>query len=85
MIEYTELDDLGQAHDIVRNAGIDVAMQMGKHSNDKALTFYHANPSGWLWELGWGAAKTPAQQEYYKGDIFGHGVEASGYGLDVKL
>lgn len=85
MIEYTELDDLGIAHDIVRQRKHDVAVQLGKHSNDKALTFYHANPSGWLWELGWGAAKAKTQAEHYTGDIFGHGNEAAGYGIDLKL
>lgn len=85
MIEYTDLDDLGIAHDIVRQRKHDVAVQLGKHSNDKALTFYHANPSGWLWELGWGAAKSKAQAQYHTGDIFGHGNEAAGYGMDIKL
>lgn len=85
LIEYTDLDDLGIAHDIVSKRQIDVAMKLGKHSNDKALTFYHANPSGWLWELGWGAAKSTGQQVYYKGDIFGHENGAEGYGLDVDL
>lgn len=85
MIEYTDLDDLGMAHDIVRQRKHDVAVQLGKHSNDKALTFYHANPSGWLWELGWGAAKSKTQAEHYTGDIFGHGNEAAGYGMDIKL
>lgn len=85
LLEYTELDDLGRAHDIVRGREIDVALQLGKHANDKALTFYHATPSGWLCELGWGGVKAPAQQEYYRSDIFGHGIEATGYGLDVKL
>lgn len=85
MIEYTELDDLGLAHDAVRQRKIDVALQLGKHANDEALTFYCANPSGWLWELGWGAKKTGTQQEYYTRDIFGHGNEASGYGMDIPL
>jgi 2,3-dihydroxyethylbenzene 1,2-dioxygenase len=85
MIEYAHLDDLGMAHDLVRKRKIDVALQLGKHSNDQALTFYMATPSGWLLELGWGARKTLAQQEYYTGDIFGHGVEAKGYGMDVEL
>lgn len=85
MIEYTELDDLGLAHDLVRQREIDVALQLGKHSNDEALTFYCANPSGWLWEFGWGAKKAPAQQEHYTRDIFGHGNEASGYGMDLPL
>ena len=85
MIEYTELDDLGLAHDRIREAKIDVALQLGKHANDEALTFYCANPSGWLWELGWGGRKAPNQQEYYTRDIFGHGNEAPGYGMDLPL
>ncbi len=85
MFEYTELDDLGLAHDIVRARQIDVALQLGKHSNDQALTFYCANPSGWLWEFGWGARKATGQQEYYTRDIFGHGNEATGYGMDIPL
>lgn len=82
MLEYTELDDLGLAHDIIRKANIDVALQLGKHSNDQMLSFYCANPSGWLWELGWGARKRLPATQYYTGDIFGHGPEASGYGMD---
>ena len=34
MLEYADLNDLGKAHDIVRAQGIDVALQLGKHSND---------------------------------------------------
>lgn len=85
MIEYDELDDLGIAHDLVRQRQIPVAMQIGKHSNDKALTFYHACPSNWLWELGWGGGQSEDQQAYYRGDVFGHGVEAPGFGLELDL
>lgn len=85
MFEYTELDDLGMAHDLVRQRKIDVALQLGKHANDQALTFYCANPSGWLWEFGWGARVSVSQQEYYTRDIFGHGNEASGFGMDIPL
>jgi len=85
MLEYTDLNDLGMAHDTIRKRNIPVALQLGKHSNDKALTFYSASPSGWLMELGWGASKAAAQQEYHLLDVFGHGPEAAGLGLDVKL
>ena len=85
MIEYTELDDLGLTHDLIRQRKIDVTLQLGKHSNDEALTFYCANPSGWLWEPGWGGRAAPAQQEHHLGDIFGHDNEAPGYGLDLPL
>lgn len=85
MLEYTDLNDLGLAHDAVRRRKIDVALQLGKHANDEALTFYCANPSGWLWELGWGARKSPGQQEHHLRDLFGHQPEAPGYGMDIDL
>lgn len=85
LIQYTELDDLGISHDTIRNKGIDVAMQLGKHSNDQLYTVYSATPSGWLMELGWGSYEKPAAQEHYTGDIFGHSVETSGYGMDLEL
>ncbi|MEH6638474.1 MAG: VOC family protein [Porticoccaceae bacterium] len=85
MIEYTELDDVGLIHDDIRKQEIDVALQLGKHANDQAVTFYAATPSGWLLEMGWGARKTLKHSEYYRGDIFGHGAEAKGYGMDIEL
>lgn len=85
MLEYVDLNDLGMAHDIVRKRDIPVALQLGKHSNDQALTFYSATPSGWLMELGWGACNSSAQQQYHVLDVFGHGMEAAGMGLDLKL
>jgi len=60
-------------------------MQLGKHANDQLYTFYSATPSGWLMELGWGDYVKPETQEHYAGDIFGHGVEASGYGMDIDI
>jgi 1,2-dihydroxynaphthalene dioxygenase len=85
MLEYTDIEDLGQTHQLFLKNNIDIAMHLGIHSNDKALTFYGATPSGWLVEPGWRGAEAIDEAEYYVGDIFGHGVGASGYGLDVKL
>ena len=85
MIEYTDVKDLGIAHDLVRQNNIDVALQLGMHCNDEAFTFYNANPSKWLWELGWGARGAIESEEHYTRDIFGHGMEATGYGLDIVL
>jgi 2,3-dihydroxybiphenyl 1,2-dioxygenase len=85
MIELATIDDLGMTYDIVRSRDIPVAISLGKHSNDQAFTFYCANPSGWLWEIGWGARKATEQAEYYVSDVFGHGVETKGFGLDFEL
>ena len=81
-IEYTELDDVGLARDIVRRRKIDIALDVGKHANDRAYSFYAANPSGWLWELAWGSRPAPAQDEYYTWDVFGHATGPGGYGID---
>lgn len=83
-IEYTDLNDVGYAADLIRKRGIDVALDIGKHANDQAVSFYAANPSKWLWELSWGCRPAPAQDEYYVWDLYGHRIEASGYGLDLK-
>ena len=85
MLEYASMYDLGASHDIIRKRNIPVALQLGVHANDKALTFYSATPSGWLMELGWGGCAPEPQQAYHHLDIFGHGMEAAGIGLDVEL
>ena len=36
-------------------------------------------------ELGWGGCKPEPQQSYHHLDVFGHGPEATGVGLDVEL
>lgn len=85
MLEYDNIYDLGISHDAVRNKGIDVALQLGMHANDKLYTFYCATPSNWLLELGFGEDYKPIGQEHYIGDIFGHSIEKKGYGLDLPL
>lgn len=85
MIEVTTLEDVGMTYELVRKREIPVAIGLGKHSNDQAYTFYFGNPSGWLWEVGWGARKATQQSEHYVGDIFGHNHEAKGFGMDVDF
>lgn len=85
MLEYTDMDDLGLAHDEIRAKQFTIAMALGKHANDAALTFYCANPSGWLLELGWGGCKASPQQEHHVRDIFGHDMAAQGFGVDIDL
>jgi 2,3-dihydroxybiphenyl 1,2-dioxygenase len=82
MLEYSEMDDLGIAHDQVRARQIPIVKQLGKHANDAALSFYSVNPSGWLVELGWGGCKASAQQEHHRHDVFGHETTRQGFGID---
>lgn len=83
MIEYQDLTDLGMSHDIVQQRKIPVAMSLGVHSNDRMLSFYSANPSGWLTELGAPIGQTHAtQSEHYRSDIFGHQVARAEFFAD---
>ena len=54
MLEHTSIDDVGSAFDICQSQG-NVKVQLGRHNNDRMFSFYAENPSGWLFELGWGA------------------------------
>jgi 2,3-dihydroxybiphenyl 1,2-dioxygenase len=81
MFEYTSLDDLGMALDLVQEKGIPIIRRLGRHSNDGAVSFYFGNPSGWVWELGWQGRDVPAQAEYYRGDYYGHQTDVTGFGL----
>ena len=55
MVEVTEIDDVGMTHEIVNQRGVPLAISLGKHSNDRMLSFYMVNPSGWMIEYGAGA------------------------------
>ena len=79
MIEVDNLDDVGLTHDLVRAANIPINIQLGKHANDHMFSFYFTNPSGFMFEYGWGARAASHQSEYYTRDLFGHGLEKGGF------
>ncbi|MBV1907354.1 MAG: VOC family protein [Pseudomonadales bacterium] len=72
MLEYQEFDDIGLSHEIVEKKEVPIGMKLGKHSNDHMYSFYIMNPSGWMFELGWGGRPATHQSETYRGDIYGH-------------
>jgi 2,3-dihydroxybiphenyl 1,2-dioxygenase len=80
MIESDNLDDVGMTYDLVRSSKIPIAITPGKHSNDHMYSFYFRNPSGWMFEYGWGGRPATHQSEYYVGDVYGHHPEAGGFG-----
>jgi 2,3-dihydroxyethylbenzene 1,2-dioxygenase len=72
MIEAQSFDDLAFTYDIVRKKKIPIGVSLGKHSNDHQYSFYFFNPSGWMFEYGWGSRPASHQTEYYTEDIYGH-------------
>lgn len=79
MLEGNSLDDVGYAYDIVRDLGIPVAIEPGKHSNDHMQSFYLRSPSGFWVEYGYGGRMIGADWEVRNYDqpmLWGHRMVA---------
>ncbi len=54
MVEYNNLDDVGQGYDLLQYKDNAIAYTMGRHTNDYMTSFYSITPSGFFVENGWG-------------------------------
>lgn len=54
MVELDSVDDVGRGYDLVQAEGIEVARTLGRHTNDRMISFYARTPSGFELEYGWG-------------------------------
>ena len=52
MLETRTIDDVGTAMDIAQKRG-ELTRTLGRHTNDKAVSFYIETPGGWEIEYGW--------------------------------
>jgi biphenyl-2,3-diol 1,2-dioxygenase len=53
MVEVNELDDVGLAMDLAEQRGLPMG-KLGRHTNDRMISFYATSPSGFNVEYGWG-------------------------------
>ncbi|GAA4545224.1 VOC family protein [Pseudonocardia xishanensis] len=52
MVECETLDEVGRALDRVTGAGFHLSVTLGRHTNDKMVSFYVTTPGGWDLEVG---------------------------------
>ncbi|GIR69680.1 MAG: hypothetical protein CM15mP74_09310 [Halieaceae bacterium] len=52
MLQGRSINDVGIAYDRVRDLGIPLMMELGKHTNDLTESFYLVTPSGFGLEFG---------------------------------
>jgi extradiol dioxygenase len=64
MVQVESLDDVGVAYDMVTDREIPLAMTLGRHTNDRMVSFYVRSPSGFEIEYGWGAATIANDDEW---------------------
>jgi len=77
MVEFKNLDDVGQGYDLAQLEEKRIAYTIGRHSNDYMTSYYAYSPSGFFVESGWGGRvidpATWAPHETYDGPSFwGH-------------
>ncbi|MEU2245203.1 VOC family protein [Streptomyces sp. NPDC018338] len=53
MVELETLDDVGRGLDRTKAAGIPIASSLGRHTNDRMVSFYAQAPGGFQVEYGW--------------------------------
>lgn len=54
MVEFDNLDDVGQGYDLAQTGMAEIAYTLGRHTNDYMTSFYAHTPSGFFVESGWG-------------------------------
>lgn len=82
MFEVNELDDVGIAYDLCQRLKLPISMTLGRHTNDRMLSFYLRTPSGFDVEYGWGGIAVDESWKlvsYERASIWGH--EPTGIGL----
>jgi 2,3-dihydroxybiphenyl 1,2-dioxygenase len=76
MIEVDALDDVGTALDLCEQRGIPITTTLGRHSNDRMISFYMYTPSGFRLEYGWGGLDVDddlwVPRTYDKPSLWGH-------------
>jgi 3,4-dihydroxy-9,10-secoandrosta-1,3,5(10)-triene-9,17-dione 4,5-dioxygenase len=88
MIEAATLDDVGRAYDRVAKRELQLGMTLGRHSNDRMISFYVKTPSGFDIEYGCDGMVVdddfPATQ-MMAGDIWGHLFPGTTMGLNDMI
>ena len=77
MVEVPTIDDVGLALDRAMASGVHISSTLGRHTNDKMLSFYMRTPSGFDIEYGCGGVQcldwsTVTPTITVKEDLWGH-------------
>ncbi|MBL0885924.1 VOC family protein [Myceligenerans indicum] len=74
-IEHGSLDDVGRALDRAQRNDAPISISLGRHMNDKAISFYLRNPSGFHLEIGFGGIEVDGDRtphDFGVADVWGH-------------
>jgi 2,3-dihydroxybiphenyl 1,2-dioxygenase len=76
MVQVRSLDDVGSTQSLCEERGVPLVTTLGRHTNDRMLSFYLQSPSGFEIEYGWGACEvddaTWQVQTHRAASMWGH-------------
>lgn len=75
MVETSTLDDTGRALDRAAELDVPMMQSLGRHTNDRMVSFYVWSPEGHAVEIGWGADRIDEPLPTYRitdGAVWGH-------------
>lgn len=76
MLQVNDLDDVGSTYYLCERNQVAIDLSLGRHTNDKMLSFYMKTPSGFDVEFGWGAIEIDEDswtvQLHTNGSSWGH-------------
>lgn len=73
--EHESIDDVGRAYDRAQANEVPISIGLGRHMNDKAISFYVRNPSGFHLEIGCGGIEVGddwVPHDFGRPDEWGH-------------
>jgi 3,4-dihydroxy-9,10-secoandrosta-1,3,5(10)-triene-9,17-dione 4,5-dioxygenase len=82
MFESTSVDGVGKALDRALTAGVPISSSLGRHRNDKTLSFYMKGPSGFDVEIGWDGMLV--DDDWVEHEFAGGGDDWGHHGLDAE-
>lgn len=75
MLEVENLDDVGIGLQLAEEAGAEITLSLGRHTNDRMTSFYVRTPAGFEIEYGWGGLLVDEEARpgrYDRISIWGH-------------
>ncbi|WP_236796263.1 VOC family protein [Amycolatopsis sp. GM8] len=73
--EHGSIDDVGRSYDRAKANDAPISIGLGRHMNDKAISFYVQNPSGFHLEIGCGGIEVGEDwvpHDFGFSDVWGH-------------
>lgn len=80
MLQVQNMNDVGNAWDLVKKMDIPLVLSLGRHSNDQMFSFYVQTPAGFNIEYGFGGLEVTepwSPRMYHENHIWGHEFQAA--------